>query len=86
MTLLYRATAYEVIRDDGADVHVQVGEPVTVQGAPMVRLAASGYIAPATGWHATREAALAEAATTVEAWGKRLLEQAARLRQEASDV
>ena len=86
MTLLYRATAYEVIRDDGADVNVQVGEPVTVQGMPMVRLSAGGYIAPATGWHATREAALAEAATTVEAWGKRLLEQAARLRQEASDV
>jgi len=86
MTQLYRATAYERIRDDGADVHVQVGEPVTVQGTPMVRLSAGGYIAPATGWHATREAALAEAATTVEAWGKLLLEQAARLRQEGSDV
>ncbi|NBW19832.1 MAG: hypothetical protein EBR82_68850 [Caulobacteraceae bacterium] len=85
MTQLYRATAYEVIRDDGADVHVQVGEPVTVQGAPMVRLA-HGVLVPATGWHATREAALAEAATTVEAWGNLLLEQAARLRQEASDV
>ena len=86
MTQLYRAEAYERIAEDGVGVYVQVGEPLTVGGDPMVRLSAGGYIAPAQGWHATREAAMAAAADTVEAWGRKLLAQAERLRRGGEGV
>jgi hypothetical protein len=86
MTQLYRAEAYERITEDGVGVYLQVGEPLTIDGTPMVRMSAGGYIAPAAGWHPTKAQAFAAAAVTVEAWGKRMLEQAARLRHNAQPI
>lgn len=85
MTYLYRAECYERINEDGVGVYVQVGEPLTIDGTPMVRLSSGGYIAPAKGWHASKAAAMADAAGTVEQWSKLLADQAARMRQEAAN-
>jgi hypothetical protein len=85
MTYLYKAEPYERIGEDGISVYVQVGEPLTIDGSPMVRLSSGGYIAPAAGWHPTKAAAMADAAGTVEKWAKLLADQAARMRQEAAN-
>jgi hypothetical protein len=84
MTNLYKSSVSDHnIGKDGLGYFVQFGEPLTVGGDPMVKLA-GGVLVPATGWHATHGAAVLEAAQRIEALGHRLLAQADRLRVEAA--
>lgn len=83
MTKLYQAYVNEFsIKDGGLGWYVQFGEPRTIDGTPMVNLGHA--IVPAEGWHASRHAAVNAAASRIEAIGHRLLDQAAKLRDEAA--
>ena len=82
MTKLYKAWVTDSqFRDDGLGWFSQVGEPLTVNGTPMVALG-HGTIVLAAGWHADRGDAVLEAAQRVEELGRRLLGQADRMRAE----
>ena len=84
MTNLYKATVSDMgLSKDGLGYYVQHGEPLTVGGDPMVKLA-GGVLVPATGWHAEFGDAVREAAQRIQALGHRLLAQADRLRVEAA--
>jgi hypothetical protein len=84
MSNLYKSSVSDHnVGKDGLGYFVQHGEPQTVGGAPMVRLA-GGVFVPATGWHAEFSDAVREAAQRIEALGHRLLAQADRLRAEAA--
>lgn len=58
------------------------GEAVSVDGVAMVRLG-GGYIHPADGYEPSKSAAMVRAADEIEQLGRRLLEQASRMRAEA---
>ena len=84
MTNLYKASVSDhQFSQHGIGYFVQHGQPLTVGGEPMVRLS-GGVLVPAKGWHAEHGAAVLEAAQRVEALGRRLLDQADRLRAEAA--
>ena len=84
MTNLYKASVSDHnVGKDGIGYFVQHGEPLTVGGDPMVKLA-GGVLVPAAGWHAEFSDAVLEAAQRIEALGHRLLSQADRLRVEAA--
>lgn len=87
MSMLYQAhvTGDYQFRHEGLPYYVQHGEPQTVSGTPMVRLS-HGVLVPAEGWHADRAAAVREAADRIESLGRRLLDQAERLRADADKV
>lgn len=76
---------YEIgtnIYEDGVTAYPVKGEPVTVNGSPMVALAHE-VIVPAAGWYETENEARLRAASKVEDLGLRLLAQARRLRIES---
>jgi hypothetical protein len=80
MTKLYKASVSDHhFTKEGIGYFVQHGEPQTVGGDPMVRLA-GGVIVPANGWHADFSDAVLEAAQRIESLGHRLVAQAAELR------
>jgi len=84
MTNLYKASVSDHnVGKDGIGYFVQYGQPLTIDGTPMVKLT-GGVLVPAQGWHATHGAAVLEAAQRIEALGHRLLAQADRLRAEAA--
>lgn len=84
MSNLYKASVSDhSFTKEGIGYFVQHGEPQTVGGNPMVRLA-GGVLVPATGWRAEFSDAVIEAAQRIEAIGHRLLAQADRLRAEAA--
>jgi len=83
MTKLYKTTVNDFnMRADGLGFFTQFGEPMTVNGTPMV-LIANGVLVPADGWHADQRGALLEAAQRIVDLGHRLLAQADRIRDEA---
>lgn len=82
MTQLFRLDIFETLDGSGVITHMNAGEPVTVNGTPMVRLA-HGTIVSASGFWPTRQEARLRAAMRVEEIGRRILNQAERLRQEA---
>lgn len=85
MTQLFRLEVGETVRGDGITTYMNVGEPVTVNGTPMVRLS-HGTIVSATGFSPTRQQARLRAAGRIEDMGRVILAQAERLRsEEASD-
>lgn len=69
------------------DLHhwIQDGEPITVAGTPMVRLA-HDHIVPATGWRATKSEALIDAADKMDAMRSRLLAESIKLREQAREA
>lgn len=81
MTKLYSAYVGSI------DLHhwVQDGQPITVEGTPMVRLS-HGAITPATGWRATKSEALLDAADKIEAMRAKLLQESIKLRQQAKEA
>ena len=84
MTNLYKASVSDhQFSQHGIGYFVQYGQPLTVDGTPMVKLS-GGVLVPAAGWHAEHSDAVLEAAQRVEALGHRLLAQADRLRAEAA--
>jgi hypothetical protein len=84
MTNLFKSTvADSQFRADGIAYFTQHGEPMTVNGTPMVRLS-HGVLVPAKGWHSEHSDAVREAAQRIEDLGHRLLAQADRLRAEAA--
>lgn len=86
MTQLYMAEPFDrVDRSEGCWIYVRTGEAVTVEGQPMVRLN-GGTLAPVDGWYETKAAAMAAIAHRVEAWGHKLLSQAAKLREGGEGV
>lgn len=81
---VFRYDVYDsTIRCDGLMTYVNKGVPVLVNGDPMVQLS-HGTIVDSEGWHADLGSAKREAAEKIEQLGKRLMEQAARLREEAN--
>lgn len=82
MTQLFRIDIFDTLHRSGVTTYMTVGEPVTVNAMPMVRMA-HGTIIPASGFSATRQEARLLAADKIEAIGRRILNQAERLRQEA---
>lgn len=83
MTQLYKGYTSEAFGESGISYWLQAGEPRTVDGTRMVRLGHSLVLAE--GWHADKGAAVLEVAARIEMLGKRLLAQAAKLRQEAAE-
>jgi hypothetical protein len=84
MTNLYKSSVSDHgLTREGLGYFIQHGEPQTVGGNPMVKLA-GGVLVPAAGWHAEYGDAVLEAAQRIEALGHRLLAQADRLRVEAA--
>lgn len=84
MTNLYKASVSDHnVGKDGIGYFVQYGQPMTIDGTPMVKLS-GGVLVPAKGWHSEHSDAVLEAAQRVEALGHRLLAQADRLRAEAA--
>jgi hypothetical protein len=84
MSNLYKSSVTDFnFTREGLSYFVQHGEPLTVGGDAMVKLA-GGVIVPARGWHAEFSDAVLEAAQRIEALGHRLLSQADRLRVEAA--
>ena len=84
MTNLYKASVSDhQFSQHGIGYFVQYGQPMTIDGTPMVKLS-GGVLVPAKGWHSEHSDAVLEAAQRVEALGHRLLAQADRLRAEAA--
>lgn len=84
MSNLYHASVSDSqFRQDGIGYFVQHGEPLTVNGTPMVRVG-HGTIVLAAGWHASHSDALLEAAQKIEELGHLLLNQADTLRKDAA--
>ena len=84
MTNLYKASVSDhQFSQHGIGYFVQYGQPLTIDGTPMVKLT-GGVLVPAKGWHAEHGDAVLEAAQRIEALGHRLLAQADRLRAEAA--
>ena len=84
MTNLYKASVSDHnVGKDGIGYFVQYGQPLTVDGTPMVRLT-GGVLVPAQGWHAEHADAVREAAKRIEDLGHRLLAQADTLRAQAA--
>jgi len=81
MTKLYSAYVGSI------DLHhwVQDGEPLTVNGTPMVRVAGDTIVS-ATRWRATKAEALLDAADQIEAMRARLLAESIKLRQQAKEA
>lgn len=81
MSKLY--TAYV----SGSDVHhwIDEGDPLTVEATPMVRLS-HGAIVPASGWVASKKDAMLVAARKIDALAIKLIEKAAKLRQQATEA
>jgi len=81
---LFKSTvADHAMTNEGLGYFTQHGQPMTVNGTPMVRLS-HGVLVPATGWHSEHADAVREAAQRIEDLGHRLLAQADRLRAEAA--
>lgn len=84
MTNLYKSSVSDHhFSQHGIGYFVQYGQPMTIDGTPMVKLS-GGVLVPAKGWHSEHSDAVLEAAQRVEALGHRLLAQADRLRAEAA--
>lgn len=84
MTKLYKSSVGDHhFTKEGIGYFVQHGEPHTIGGDPMVKLA-GGVLVPAAGWHAEYGDAVLEAAQRIEVLGHRLLAQADKLRAEAA--
>ena len=82
MSNLYQADVNDFgIRADGLGWWVTHGEAITVDGEPHVKM--QHVILPAEGWHDNRADAVRAAADRIEQLGRRLLDQAARVRAEA---
>jgi len=82
MSTVYRVETGQALYDDGVSTWVSEGTMAMVEGVPMVRMA-HGTIVPADGWSATKEEARMVASLHVESIGRKLLEQAKRMRAEA---
>lgn len=80
--MVYRLEVCEGIglRKDGIFVIPSSGETVVVDGVTMVRIH-GGTIVSSDGWHATELEARREAADKIELFGRKLLEQAAGMRE-----
>lgn len=85
MSTLHRIEVTERLGPDGVITYATVGERVTVDGVPMVRLE-HGTIVAANGWHTSRTAALLAAEHQIEAIRLRLIGQSERLRAEADEI
>lgn len=84
MSDLYSVDAFNSsIGESGVFVHVTKGRPITVEGEPHVRTT-YGSVVPAKGFFPTLAEAQLEAAGKIEEWARRLTDQAARMRAEAT--
>jgi hypothetical protein len=83
MSKLYRA----VVSGSSADtIHwIDEGDPITVDGTPMVRLGHS-LIVPAAGFVASKAEAFVAAADKLDAIAMQLRDKADSLRQKAAEV
>jgi hypothetical protein len=80
---LFRIDVGTMVNGEGLALWTASGEPVTVQGRPMVMLR-HGACVPAGGFVATLAEAKRIAADEIDAVRARLAAQAARLREEAA--
>ena len=84
MSDLYSADIFDSsIGEHGVFVHVTKGRPITVEGEPHVRTP-YGSIVRAKGFFPTLAEAQLEAAGKIEEMARRLTDQAARMRAEAT--
>lgn len=82
MSTLYKVEVFaSAVQSTGLTTMLLRGQPLTVDGTPMVRLP-HGTIVEAKGWHAELEAARRAAANEIEGFGQLLLNQAERIRTE----
>lgn len=79
---LFRIDVGTMVNSEGLSLWTAAGEPVTVQGRPMVMLR-HGACVPAGGFVATLAEAKRKAADEIDVVRARLAGQAARLREEA---
>ncbi len=70
----------------GGSVHMFVGDPITVEGVPMVKRQFLDDIVPAAGYFATEREALCAAAAEMEAAAARLCDRAAAIRKQAEEA
>lgn len=80
---LFKIDVGTIVNGEGLSVWTSSGEPVTVQGRPMVMLR-HGVCIPADGFVATLAEAKRKAADEIDVVRARLAGQAARLREEAA--
>lgn len=85
MSAMYRIeiTDASISRKAGIGMWETVGQPVTVDGLPMVRLG-HGTIVSAEGFYESKAEALRAAADKIDVLRLALIEQSERLRAEAS--
>ena len=82
MTLYHVTIADGSVGQNGLAFWVSAGEPINVDGQPMVRLP-HGTIVPAQDWQTSRAESLRLAALRIEELGLRLLQQAKTVRADA---
>jgi hypothetical protein len=81
---LYEAYVHDVMfSEKGIGWDVVEGEAISVHGIQMVRMA-HGTIVPATKWRTSKAEVIVAAADRVEALGRQMLDQAQRMRSEAT--
>lgn len=83
MTQLYKVEVFDTaIHSHGISTILLRGQPLTVEGMPMVKLH-HGTIVEAGGWHADERDARCAAAERIEELGRKLLAQADSIREGA---
>lgn len=81
MSKIYQITVTTSVDRGGVGTYLTSGDAIEVEGQRYARLAHGTLVQAGDGWHDTLQAAQAAAAEQIDAIGRKVLEQAACLRE-----